>query len=95
MEIQYQSGYMSTDLKPDFASIHAHLAPANTGPNTTFMGDLASPGALRIWKRPPSRARRICLAMRPRTFTVEAEKVHNTTATISMGSLHQTSKIVR
>ncbi len=45
---------MSTDLKPDFASILAHLAPANIGPNTTFMGDLASPGALRIWKRPPS-----------------------------------------
>jgi hypothetical protein len=33
---------MSTDLKPDFVGIHAHFALANIGPNTTFMGDLAS-----------------------------------------------------
>jgi hypothetical protein len=91
VEIQYQSGYMSTDLKPDFAGIHAHLALANIGP-TTFMGDLASPGALRNLEEATFKGLKDQLGDAAADFTVKAENVDNTTATISMRGLYASFK---
>jgi len=75
---------MSTDLKPDFAGIHAPFALANIGPNTTLMGDLASPGALRNLEEATCKGLNDLLGDAAADFTVKAEKVDNTTATISM-----------
>jgi len=75
---------MSTDLKHDFAGIPAHLALANIGPNTTFIGDLASPGALRNLEEATFKGLKDLLDDAAADFIVKAEKVNNTTAKISM-----------